>query len=50
MHQAPNNERPARAVPEAADQKGRHQVEIGAERSFAVPSERDIDIILQEPA
>ena len=49
VQRSPGDEGPGRAVPEAAEQHGDHQVHIGHDPSPPVPSQRDIEIIL-EPA
>ena len=44
---APDDERPAGAVPEAADEHRQHQVPVREERPAAVPAERDVEVVAQ---
>ncbi|MNN70540.1 hypothetical protein D3C81_1863980 [compost metagenome] len=50
MQQTPDNKGPAGPVPNTADYKSDHQIEIGARNSFSIAPKRDINIILQKSA
>src|SRR5690606_24124676 len=45
---APDDEVPGGAVPEPADEHGRHQVEVGPALSPPVAPERDVDVVPDE--
>src|SRR5438067_209974 len=47
MQRAPEDERPARAVPESAEEHGDHQVAVRAPSSAAIAAQRDIEVITQ---
>src|SRR5262245_49375030 len=49
MEAAPDHERPGCTMPETAQQHGEHQVDVSPERAPSVSSERNIEVILQEP-
>ena len=44
VHQAPEQEQPARAMPKTADQKDEHQVDAGARHALAAAAEREVDV------
>ena len=48
VEQAPEQEEPACAVPEAAGQEDDHEVQAGADRTPAAAAQREVDIIGQE--
>ncbi len=47
MDPAPDDERPAGAVPEAADQHRQHQVAVRDHLALAVAAERDVEVVAQ---
>ena len=49
VQHAPDDERPARAVPQPAEQHRDHQVDVAQRRAVAIAAERDIEIVAQEP-
>ena len=49
VNETPDNERPTRTVPGAADKKGDHQVEIDPAVSDAAPTKGYIDIVPEKP-
>ena len=44
VHQPPEQEEPARAMPQAAEQEDDHQIDAGARQPFPTAAEREIDI------
>src|SRR5438094_8196136 len=48
MKQAPNYERPGRAMPEAAEKHHYDQIRRGADRTDLISAERNIKVIAQE--
>src|SRR4051812_2873786 len=48
MEQAPDDKRPGRAVPEAANEHHDHEVDHGARRTEAVSAQRNVEVIAQE--
>ena len=48
VQQSPEQEQPARAVPQAARQEHDHQVDAGAHCAFAAAAQREIDVVRQE--
>ena len=48
VHQPPEQEEPARAMPKAAEQKDDHQVDAGARQPLPAAAEREIDVGGQE--
>src|SRR3954470_5097929 len=48
MEQAPDDKRPGRAVPEAANEHHDHEVDHGAGRTEAVSAQRNVEVIAQE--
>jgi hypothetical protein len=48
VQSAPNDERPARTVPQAAQQHRDHHVHVAARRPATVAAERDVEILAQE--
>ena len=48
VQRAPRDESPGRAVPEAAEQHGDHQIDIAQHAAAAVAAERDVEIVAQE--
>src|SRR6478735_9230138 len=46
---APDDETPAGAMPESAQQHGHHQTEIAPQRPMAITSERNVEIVAQKP-
>src|SRR5207247_3270020 len=47
MQRAPEDERPARAMPQAAEEHGDHQVAVRPQLSAPVASQRDVEVIPQ---
>ena len=47
VQEAPEDERPAGAVPEPAEHHGEHQVHVGARAALAVAAERDVQVVAQ---
>ena len=47
MQQAPDDEVPARAVPEAAEEEHGDQVDVAARRADAVAAERDVEVVAE---
>ena len=44
---APEHERPGRAVPEAAEDHRQHQVAVGPQRAAAAAAQRDVEVVAQ---
>ena len=47
VQSAPDHEGPVRAVPQAAEQHGQHQVDVGARCAAAIAAERHVEIVAQ---
>ncbi len=47
VHAAPEDEGPAGAVPEAAEQHGHDEVHVGAAAALAVAAQRDVQVVAQ---
>src|SRR5690606_16779364 len=47
VERSPDDERPGGAVPQAAEQHGDEQVQVGAGRPTAVAAERDVEVVAQ---
>ena len=45
MKQTPDHERPARAVPQPADEHAQHHIDLGARPAVAVAAQRDVDVV-----
>ncbi|MPM30244.1 hypothetical protein SDC9_76792 [bioreactor metagenome] len=48
MEQTPEEKRPARAVPEAADEKHQQDVAVGPQLSFSAAPQREVQALPQE--
>ena len=48
VQRAPGDEGPARAVPQAAEQHGEHEVAVAHEPPGTVAAERDVEVVAQE--
>ncbi len=47
MEDAPDNERPGGAVPDAGDHHGEKHIAVGGKRAVAVAAQREINVVLE---
>ena len=48
MESAPDDERPARAMPKAAEQHGGDQIEVASHGPFSVATQGNIEVVAQK--